>query len=471
MLKNTSWLLFGGIAGDGLSFLFFIGLARAFGESAMGDYSFAFAVATLFSFGVNLSLRPLVTRNVARNHELASDYWGTLLILQAALAVAVGLLLHGLSMAAGYSSQLYLLLMLAFIGTALRAIGLSFVALLEAVEAMNKSAILDIVSKLIAVIFGFILIVAGASLQAVMVAFVSGSAAYAGIALYWVRHQFRPLRFKIDVDLMKATLWSVLPFLGAAALYEVYARADIVMLYHFIGDAETGRYAVAVRFITTPLASVYLVGVAMYPKLSRAAEENATEYDALFLSTLKWLAILGMAGAIILISSGDIVVKALFGEGFAGSGELVRWTAVIFFVGFIRVPYERLLLAKNREYTQLRLYGLSVGLNVVLNFSLIPMYGVYGAIWASILSEVLLAVGLHLSCAKFVFARHAVMASRLFLAGASGALTGILLRGSAPWPIIAASTFTIFIGISMTLRIITSKDHKRLTGALAGLCA
>jgi O-antigen/teichoic acid export membrane protein len=466
MLKKTSWLLFGRIVSDGLSFIFYITLARTYGEAGIGDYSFAFAMAALFSLGVEFGFRPLITRNVARKPELVAKYRSNLVAVQAGLAIAIGMGLYVFSMFAAYSSQVYFLLILAFIGMSLRAIGLSFVAILEAMEAMDKSAILEVVARLAIVALGFTLVLAGARLQTVMISQVVGGIAYLGLAMYWVRQQFGPLTFKIDPGFIRTTLYAAMPFVGVSILYEVYARVDLIMLHHFIGEAETGQYAVAVRFVTTPLVLAFLIGVAMYPTLSRGSGRDSAEGKALFLSTLKWLGILGMAGAVMLITIGDRVVVVLFGQEFAGSGELVRWMAILFFIGFVRVPYDRLLLATNRERTQLRIQGLSVGLNLTANLFLIPKWGAFGAVWASILSELVLLVALHLSCVRLVTARYTTIASRLLLAGGSGLAIGILAREFAPWPIIAGLVIIVFTGAAVAIRVITVKDRRRLSTAL-----
>jgi O-antigen/teichoic acid export membrane protein len=454
---------------DGLSLVFYLALARKFGESGLGDYSLAFALATLAGLGIEFGLRALVTRRIARNPELASHYWGTLVVLQVGLTVVIGLMLHLWSVVAGYSHELYFLVATAFLGMALRAFGLSFVAFLEAVEAMDKSAILEFAARFASVACGLALIGVGARLQIVMLAHVIGGAAYLGLAVHWVRQRFGPLTFLVDLGLVKRTLLAALPFVGASLLYEVYARADIILLHQLVGETATGQYAAAIRLIVTPLAAVFLVGVAIYPKLSQSGDTDTAEGANLFLSTLKWLSILGMSGAVILVSVGDKVLIMLFGQGFADAGDLVRWMAILFFSGSVKVPYERLLFARDRERTQLRLQALSVVLNLVLTLLLIPAWGVYGAVWASMVSEISLILGLHLSCTKFVRARYIPMASKLLLAAGSAALVGMLVRDLVVWPLAAVLAWLTFLGVATLLRILTMDDRRRFTAALNGL--
>jgi O-antigen/teichoic acid export membrane protein len=466
MLKKTTWLFLGQVTSRGLAFLFYICVARTFGKSGIGDYAFAFALAALFGIGVELGFRHLITRDIAKDHSLAIDYFGNIMVLQISLALIIGLLLYLSSMKLGYSSQVKFLLTFAFIGITLKALGLSFVASLEAVEAMDKSAILEVLARIVIVAVGFALLLIGAQLKIIMIAHAAGGAAYLAMAIYWARRYFGPLTLNVDPQLIKTTFYAVLPFAGASALYVLYARMDMIMIHHFIGETETGIYAVAVRLVTTPLFVASLVGLAMYPTLSRTSEQDTAKHNALFLSTLKWLGILGTTGAVIATVLGDRLVVIFFGNGFVASGMLVRWMGILFFLGCVTVPYWRLLFATNREITQLRIQGISVGLNLILNILLIPAWGAFGAVWASIISEVFLAVMLHLSCAKLVPAPYVAMAGRLFLAGGFSIATGMLLRDFLPWPILLMVTIASLVGASLAFRLITPEDQRRVRAGL-----
>jgi O-antigen/teichoic acid export membrane protein len=138
----------------------------------------------------------------------------------------------------------------------------------------------------------------------------------------------------------------------------------------------------------------------------------------------------------------------------------------LFLIGCVKVPYERLLLATKRESMRLYIYGLSVGLNLVLNVLLIPAWAAYGAVWASIISEVFLAVKLHGLCTGIVRARYRTMGGGLLGAGAVAAGVGMLMRGVIAWPVLVGVTLAVFLGASVAFRILTVEDQRRLIGAL-----
>lgn len=471
MLKKTTWLISGQVVGNGLAFVFYILLARKFGASDIGDYAFALSVAALFGLWIEFGFRPLLTRSVARDRASIRGYFGTVLAIQICLTLVVGLALHALSAIAGYSGELYLLLVFAFASTAINALAASFVAYLEAIEAMDKSALVIVVSRVTLAVVGFGLLLLGASLVTVMLAHVMGSIACLMMALYWVRRHFGPLEFHVDGNLAKRTLVAAIPFVLGLALYEVYWRVDIIMLHHMVGEAETGRYAVAFRLAMMPSVLAFVIGVAMYPTLSRSAHEDPGARDALFLGTLKWLAIFGMAGGVVLFSIGGPLLVLVFGEGFSEGAGLVQWMALLFFIHCVTVAYGRLVLAMNRESTAVRTRATAVVLNVGLNFWLIPRWGAYGAVWASVISEGIHVAILHFVCAHYVFARYMHRAGQLLFASAMAAAIGIALQGLVPWPVIGLLTLVVLTVAILGTGIVDTKDYRQLVAALRGVSA
>lgn len=467
MLERTTWLVGGRVASDLLALAFYVALARTFGQEGIGDYAFAFAIAAFFGLGVELGLPPLLTREIARRPEGIHDYFGTVTALQLGLTLLLGVALLGFCTLSGYSPPLTALVLLAFADTALRGTGRSYIAYLEAVEAMDRSALTEVFSRLATVAAGYALLLAGAPLAIIMLAHVLGAAVYLGLAYRWLVERFGSPRPGFDHRLLGRTVLAALPFMGTVALYELYAKIDVVMLHRWIDSAEAGVYAVAVRLVTAPIALSFLVGAAMYPTLSRETAEERDVRVALFLGTLRWLGVLAVAGGIVLASIGDRLVVLLFGDAFAESGRIARWMSIIFVVQFMGMPYWRLLYARNRERAVLGLQAASLLLNVALNVLLIPRWGAFGALWASVVSEVFVVAAFHRKATALVPAPYAVKAVRLALAGAAGVGVGLGTRGLLAWPLVGILAGLVFGGLVVVFGLVGPRDLRTIRKGLS----
>lgn len=458
MLERTSWLVGGRLASDVMALVFYIALARVFGQDGIGDYSFAFAIAAFLGLGVELGLPSLLTREIARRPQRVHAYVGSVMALQAGLALFLAGGAFLLCRVSGFSGPLTALVLLAFADAAFRGTGRSFAAYLEGVEAMDRTALLEVFSRMAVVGIGMALLLGGASLPVIMLAHALGGGLYLGLAYHWVAERFGRPRPSFDPHLLKRTIIAALPFVASVALYELYAKIDIVMLHRWIGNAEAGLYAVAVRLATAPIALSFLAGVAMYPALSRDTADEHENRRALFLGTLRWLGLLGVAGGVVLATIGDRLTVVLFADAFERSGDLARWMAIVLVVQFAGMPYWRLLHAFDREVIVVRLQAVSLALNIGINVALIPLWGAYGALCASVISEVFVVGAFHRRAAEIIAAPYLAKALRLALAGATGLAVGLLARGVVAWPIAGVLAAISFAALAAVLGLVRLRD-------------
>ena len=358
----------------------------------------------------------------------------------------------------GYSSDLTLMIYFAFLAFVFKAFGVAFISYLQAIEAMSKTSILELIARFFAVLIGFSLLFSGASLTTIMISHTFGYLVFLLLSIIMVRKYFGKFRFDFDLGFTLKTFKAALPFMAALFLYELYSRLDIIMLHNMVGDEETGIYAVTVRIITTLLFIPTLVGVAVYPALSKSSSTDPETASNLFYTLLKWLGFVGLFIAVVLVTTGDEILVYIFQEKFEKSGDLIRWMSVLVVISFVKSPYYRYLFAINREDLQVKIQGLSVLLNVILNFILIPYWGALGAGIASIISEMMMAITFHVYCSKFLNMSMNRLYLKLFFITSSSLIIGLYLREYMHWFFTTILVALTFILMSFLIKLITKKD-------------
>lgn len=466
IVGRAFWLLAGRVIGDLGLFVYYLLLARRFGASGIGDYSFAFAFASFFTLGVDFGLRNLLTRRVARSSEEAPRVAVSVALTQGAFALLLLTVMLLVARVAGYPPDLVGYLVLAFLALALQVMGVSFAAFLEAVGEMRLSALAALLQKGIVVVAGIALVLGGASLAMVMAAHVLSGVVYFAVAWRWTRRKFGRFDMALRPRLAWTLLTAALPFLATAALWEIYSRIDIVMLHLFRSEVETGLYAAAYKLISAPLFVAQLVGVAVFPTLARAVADESPELERVFRDTLRVLAVLGLAGGVLLLTAGDALPVLLFGEEFRASGRLVRLMAPLFVLEFGMVPLWRLLLAMDRERTLVLLRLVSVGLNVALNLVLIPLYGPMGAVVTSLISEGLLAVAQLVLCLRVVPSPFGGRGPTLVAITVAAVLAGLGVRSFLPWPIAAVVAVATYGSLVFAARLVRGAEIAQIVGSL-----
>ena len=166
----------------------------------------------------------------------------------------------------------------------------------------------------------------------------------------------------------------------------IYMKIDQIMLKELVGTESVGIYAAAVKLCEVWYPLPVLVAGSLYPAILGAKTTNPELYHShlqKLYSLLVWTAI-ALAIPTTLLS--DWVISILYGDEFIKSVVILKiyiWASV--FV-FISVANHKWLVIENYKKYILLTTLLGMGINIVCNIILIPLYGATGAAVATLIS-------------------------------------------------------------------------------------
>jgi O-antigen/teichoic acid export membrane protein len=234
------------------------------------------------------------------------------------------------------------------------------------------------------------------------------------------------IRWRLELDFLRRWFWNGLPFALTFVLTTLYFKIDVPILLALKGPAQTGIYSSAYKpfeaLIFVPLTLLQVV----FPVLSvyhRDAPERLRDAVRRFFRVLVLMGWPLTVGTVIL-APGLTHLLRLFPE----SAPALRILAVGFVFLFVNNAFIGALNSIDRQSLFTYAAGISVVVNVVLNLLLIPPYGFLGAAWATVLTEVGLAI-----IGWVLTARHLVRVPLLQLSWRP--LLAGLVMGAALWPV------------------------------------
>ena len=181
------------------------------------------------------------------------------------------------------------------------------------------------------------------------------------------------------------------PYGLAAVFYLSYMQSDLILLKYLIGNKEAGIYSAAFAIL---ISSYQIPGVIyqkfLLPKLHRWANEDELKLLKVFQAGNGIMLFLGFLFFLILATLVPIVVPIFFGNEYL---ETVRVLQILVFcipLRFLSTSIEAPLFTKNLMPINTSIWGAAAFLNLILNFLLIPMYSIYGAAVATLISEIFL---------------------------------------------------------------------------------
>jgi len=395
-LHNSALVIGARLVSKVLVFVVVILVIRSTGVNGYGQFTALVVYATIVGMVVDLGLRPLFTRDVARDRRLLTPYLNSILSLKVvlllpALAILAGALALGLPALTPYVWPAFALLAASSFANQLRA---TFYAIgrlrYEAISIVGESIVLLLAATLMVLLrlpwWSF--------LWAYALSYTFTTVYAAVVAVTRLGHTFR---FDLDSRRLAALGRQSLPFGLTFVISTLYFRIDVPILQAFAGFAAVGLYSAAYKFVDAIAFIPQAMMDPVFPALATLSHRDPDELAAAALKSLKMLAAVGLPlSAAFIVLAAPIIDFTI--PRFGAAVPVLRVLGVGAFLLFANNAFIYTLNAMGRQRDATRLAAISLVLNVALNLILIPLPnhligGYMGAAWATILTEAGLFAG------------------------------------------------------------------------------
>jgi O-antigen/teichoic acid export membrane protein len=369
--------------------------ANVVGRAAFGRFVFASTVTFLLALGTDLGTSVWTTRELARDRVQGPALVRLGLWLRAAATVPCGLAVAALaSLAAEPETR-----------TAIALLGVSslgaafadyFGAVLRGYERFVDDARLSGARALATTAAGLGALFASRTLAGLCAGLALANVACAslGWALAGPRRLGLPRTAAgyVDRDGAVRALRQSLPIWIAGLVSLLYFKVDTLFLKALTTDAELGAYGAAYKFFEGSMVLPSVLLSVAFPQLAQACGRPG-EQRRLERRLALVLVGLGVATAAVCFGAAKPLVLLAFGPGFDRAVPSLRVLALGLPFLFLNFGLTHFLLARDRGKTTLWLAVMMLGLNVVLDRSLIPLRLGPGAALATAGSEGVLTLG------------------------------------------------------------------------------
>ncbi len=367
-------------------------ISRILGASLFGSVSYAQNIVTYLTRLINYGFEYSATRqiSIAREDKAKTDaiFWsviaakGMLLILSFAILAVLPFCMERVAC----DPKLY-------IYTALANIGIVFFPTwyLQGVQQMDKMAWANFFTKLLGAVL-VLSLVREASAYRLYPLLMSASSILIGIGamIYVIRH-FGISRPVLSRQTLREVMQAGAPIFLNNVFVALYTTANMTILGMYAADDVIGYFSGAQRLIQAlNMVVVMPVSMAVFPEISRRFAQSKAQ-GAKFLKQVLLLA--GAAAAIVSLITflcAPLMIRIMYGAGFAPSIELLKWLSPIPFLVMIAT----LLTVQGLYGMGLQRWAPWVGVILAvccvgLNLWLLPLIGVKGVCISWIAAELL----------------------------------------------------------------------------------
>jgi len=387
------------VSGKVLSLLLGVVLARGLGVEGYGIYAYTFALMTLLMVPAELGISTLLLRETAAC-QARHDWPGLrgvivrgvqLSTLSALIIAAVSALLlwqenGGVSAVQG-STLLWMLLLLP-----VSVVIKNMVAALQGLQQVVKSQVVVMLIRpllaIVGVVLLFLLLPDMRLPQYVMaIQFVVALAALVVMAAMLYRYLPDGVHSAHSQYHTRQWLKSSIPLtiIGGAGI--INSQTDILMLGYFRTHAEVGIYQVAVQGAALVAFGLTAANAVIAPQFSRLyAQGDQARLQHLVTISARVILLAAMPVTLLLVFAGGWIAGVVFGAEFSHSHLPMAILAVAQLVNAAMGSVGFLLNMTGHEKDVARTLLFTAGLNVVLNYILIPLFGMGGAATATAIS-------------------------------------------------------------------------------------
>lgn len=389
IIGNTLWLLLQRIGGRLLTLILFVYLARFLGSLQFGKFTFANSFALLFITLSDLGITTLTIREVARHRAKGPEYLGSAATLKVSLSI-LAFLIIAISLAImNVPSDTKVAAYLIGACIIFRNIGSFFGAVFQAYEEMKYVTICEISQKILLLTACLLLLSRGHGLVAISLVYFLSGVFYCFLNVALVYWKFLKPRYQVDLRVWGEHVKEALPLAIVVVISMVYFNIDIVMLGKMKGEETAGWYGASYHlfFALTALTGAFLSAV--FPVMSRFFEETEELLKKTYQKSFKVVIGVGIPISVGGFLLAEKIILFLFGPEYQHSVPIFKIFSLLIVFSYVNGLAGYFLTSINRQRLTAKILALTTGINISLNFILIPRYSYMGAAAATVASEVL----------------------------------------------------------------------------------
>lgn len=383
---NVSWMLVAKVGTLCISFVSTAIIARHLGPQNYGQLSYSISFVSLFSFIASLGIEQILHRDLIRYPDQKNRYLGTAVgirLIASTICVFVTTISALFFSSQDVSSLLIFILSLGGVFASLQLLSYEF-------QAESKSKYPSLLSLSVVLILNILKIIVVASDKGViylaLVVLLEPVLYSAGYAYLKSKHYRDFSAMKFDISIARKLLKDSFPLIFASAFYLLYARIDQVMLKNMIDAKASGLYDAAVRISELSYFLPQTLLLALFPAIVNAKKEKELLYIKRLQKLVVTILVLSVSISIALTILAKPLLLIIFGEQFMGALAALYICAWSTIGASLNSLAQQILVTEDLTNRITVVTFLGMATNISLNMVFIPVYGIAGAAFATLVS-------------------------------------------------------------------------------------
>jgi O-antigen/teichoic acid export membrane protein len=384
--KNVAALSAGLLVNKAIALVTYAYLARSIGPMTFGQYAAAMGFASLFTVIADAGLVYVLIRDLAQHPERLREYFINTFILKTILIALLAAVTWVSAAAFHYPANLRPLIVVASLFIGVSSFSSLWTGVFRAWERMELEAIFQSIESVLTLVSTVAILHAKGSIMQVLFGRIAVSAFVCLLAFGFIQRREK-MRWSLNLKLIRFLLAEGAPFALVAASWQIYARLNVVWLAKSADSATVAFYQSAISIVELPILMLPMIfNRSLFPVFSRLRDKP--EMIPILRGGLKllWLSLVPIL--IAFIGWAPVLIHAVFGAAYAQSAPLLRIIAISLLFTYPSTVLGTYLGATGRQKINVVISLVGLITLPLLNMLLIPHFGVRGAAFAFVSTEI-----------------------------------------------------------------------------------
>jgi len=390
---NTGWMFFGQMFSLLVSFFIGAWLARYLGPENYGVLSYAVAFVGLFAFIADLGAGGILNRELVKFPEKRDELMGTVFRMKLIGGALAMILASGTSFLVEMSSLARLLIIVFSVSSILQIMNIISIYFQARVEAKNNVQA-QVTATLLSSILKVGMILSGRGVIWIIIIFLLDIVWQSlGFMAAYRREGLQIRAWHFNSTLAREIWHSSWPLMLASAAGYIYLKIDQVMIGQMLGNLEVGLYAAAVKLVEVWYFIPGMIAGSLFPAIINAKKTGEAIYHQRLKNFYIFMGLISIIIALPVALLAHPLVYWLFGIKFLAAVPILKiyvWSSMGLFLGMAVFQY---LMVENKIKTIFIINIFAMITNIGFNLIFIPMFGLAGAAWATLISYFVFPVG------------------------------------------------------------------------------
>jgi O-antigen/teichoic acid export membrane protein len=384
---NTSWVFVGKILQMVASLFIGVWVTRYLGPTNLGILSYAQSFTALFLALSTLGLNGILVRELVKKPDETNTLLGTSFILQSIGSTILMLIL----IAVTYRSEEDILTrkIILILGSvtfldSFAIIGIYFQSIVRSKFVVFTGIIILVISSIVKII---LILTESPLIDFVYLIIVESILTTSGYIYLYIKSNGTILNWNFSSSIGKQLLLDSWPLILSGIIVSIYMKVDQVMIKEMMDVDAVGQYSAAVRLSEAWYFIPSVISGSLFPAIINAKQRSESLYYERLQKLYDLMVILSLMIALPMTFLSDWLVMLLYGNEFYLSGGVLSlhiWAGLFVFLGVSR---EGWILSENLQRYTILYLGLGMVCNILMNFLLIPNYGIFGAAIATLIAQ------------------------------------------------------------------------------------